>query len=265
MLVRCYRFATISVSIFLAVANVTAADADELKIWTARAITTVLDKVGPEFEHSSGYKLNITTDTSPPLVKRIYAGENFDILVQPTITIDALIKADKIVADTRTDLVRSGIGVEVPPGARKPDISSVEALKRALLDAKSIAFLKEGSGIYMEGLIERLGIADAIKSKITRPDRDVVSELVAKGEIDLGIVAITQILTTPGVQYVGPLPPEVQSYITFTGGISANSHAPNVARDLFRFLTGPTAIPVIKSQGMEPVMRGVGSALGTYP
>jgi molybdate transport system substrate-binding protein len=252
MLVSCYRFATISVAIFLAVANVTAADADELKIWTARAITTVLDKVGHEFEHSSGYKLNVTTDTSPPLVKRIYAGESFDILVQPTVTIDALINAGKILADTRTHLVRSGIGVEVPLGARKPDITSVEALKRALLDAKSIAFLKEGSGIYMEGLIERLGIAEAIKLKITRPDRDVVSELVASGEIDLGIVAITQILTTPGVQYVGPLRPEVQSYITFTGGISANSHAPNVARDLFKFLTGPTAIPVVKSQGMEP-------------
>ena len=252
MLVRCYSFAIISVGIFLVIANVTAADADELKIWTARAITTVLDKIGPEFERSSGYKLNITTDTSPPLVKRIYAGESFHILVQPTVTIDALIKAGKIVADTRTDLVRSGIGVEVPPGARKPDISSVEALKRALLDAKSIAFLREGSGVYMEGLIERLGIADAIKSKITRPDRDLVSELVAEGKIELGIVAITQILTTPGVQYVGPLPPEVQSYITFTGGISANSHAPNAARDLFKFLTGPVAIPVIKSQGMEP-------------
>jgi molybdate transport system substrate-binding protein len=246
------HFLAMSIAVTVALTSVTAAHADELKIWTARAITTVLNTVGTQFEQSSGYKLNVTTDTSPPLVKRIYAGEDFDILVQPGVTIDALIKDGKIAADSRTDLVRSGIGVEVPIGANKPDISSVEAFKQALLNAKSIAFLKEGSGVYMEGLIERLGIADAIKAKITRPDRDIVSVLVSKGEIEFGIVAITQILTTPGVQYVGPLPPEIQSYVTFTGGISTNSHAPGPARDLFKFLTGPIAVPVIKSQGMEP-------------
>ena len=240
------------VAVTVALTSVTGARADELKIWTARAITTVLNTIGTQFEQSSGYRLNVTTDTSPPLVKRIYAGEDFDILVQPGVTIDALIKDGKIIADTRTDLVRSGIGVEVPIGANKPDISSIEAFKQALLNAKSIAFLKEGSGVYMEGLIERLGIADAIKTKTTRPDRDIVSVLVAKGEIEFGIVAITQILTTPGVQYVGPLPPEIQSYVTFTGGIGTNSHAPGPARDLFKFLTGPIAVPVVKSQGMEP-------------
>jgi molybdate transport system substrate-binding protein len=132
--------------------------------------------------------------------------------------------------------------------ATRPDISSVEAFKRALLNAKSIAYLRVGG---VPQLVERLGIAEAIKSKVTIPDTDIVSELVAKGEIELGIPVITQILTTPGVELVGPLPPEIQYYIQFVAGVSANSKAPDAARALIKFLIGPTALPVIKSQGME--------------
>jgi molybdate transport system substrate-binding protein len=139
--------------------------------------------------------------------------------------------------------------VEVRAGAPKPDISSVEAFKRALLNAKSIGYLPTGG---VPPLVDRLGIADAIKSKVTTPASDIVSELVAKGELELGVVVITQILTTPGVELVGPLPPEIQFYAVFTAGVSAHSKAPRAARDLIKFLTGPTAIPVIKSQGMEP-------------
>jgi molybdate transport system substrate-binding protein len=150
---------------------------------------------------------------------------------------------------SRTNLVRSGVGVEVRAGAPKPDISSVEAFKRALLNAKSVGYLPVGGVVQ---LIERLGLTDALKSKVTIPTTDIVSELVAKGEIELGVVVITQILTTPGVELVGPLPPEIQYYTVFVGGISAKSKAPDAARELIKFLTGPIAIPVIKSQGMEP-------------
>ena len=165
------------------------------------------------------------------------------------------IKNGKVIADTRVDLGRSGIGVEVRAGAPKPDISSVEAFKRALLNAKSIGYLKVGSGIYLAALLDRLGIAEAIAPKVRRPDTDIVSELVAKGEIELGMVVITQIMTTPGVELVGPLPSEIQSCanVTFTGGVSANAKAPDAARELLKFLQGPNALPVIKSQGMEPV------------
>lgn len=106
--------------------------------------------------------------------------------------------------------------------------------------------------MYLAGLLERLGIADAIESKVTRPDSDIVSELVAKGDIELGMVVITQILTTPGVELVGPLPPEIQSYITFTGGVSSASREPDAARALIRFLNSPAALAVIRAQGMEP-------------
>jgi molybdate transport system substrate-binding protein len=123
---------------------------------------------------------------------------------------------------------------------------------RALLDAKSIAYLRVGSGIYVASLLDRLGIAEAIKSKVTRPESDIASELVAKGEVELGMVVITQILTTPGVDLVGPLPPEMQSYVVFTAGVCASSKMSDAAMDLIKFLTGPIATPVIKAQGMEP-------------
>ena len=164
---------------------------------------------------------------------------------------DDWIKAGRIIAETRKDIARSGIGVGVRAGARKPDVSSVEAFKRALLEAKSIAYLRVGSGIYIAGLVERLGIAGAIKSKVTRPESDIVSELVAKGEVELGLVVITQILTTPGVELAGPLPAEIQSHVMFTAGVNANSREPEAARQLIQFLTSPSATPVIKAQGME--------------
>jgi molybdate transport system substrate-binding protein len=230
-------------------AHASAARADELKVFTSRAIATVLDKIGAEFEHTSGHKLHVISGFSPNFVKQINAGEPFDVIVSPPPTIDGLIKAGKVLAVTRTDLVRSGIGVEVRAGAPKPDISSVEAFKRALLDAKSIGYLPVGG---VQQLLDRLGIADAVRPKATIPTTDIVSELVAKGEIELGVVVITQILTTPGVELVGPLPPEIQFYTVFTAGVSAASKAPDAARDLVKFLTGPSAIPVIRSQGMEP-------------
>jgi len=243
---------SILVSLTILLAQPAMANASEIKVWTARAMATVLAKIGPQFERETGHKLTIVSDLPPAFVRRLNAGEHFDIFISGSSPVDEWIKNGQIVADTRVDLARSGIGVEVRAGARKPDISSVEAFKRALLDAKSIAYLRVGSGNYLADLLERLGIADAIKSKVTRPESDIVSELVAKGEVELGMVVITQILTTPGVDLVGPLPSEIQSYIVFSAGVSANSKVPEAAKLLIKFLRGPTAIPVIRTQGMEP-------------
>ena len=245
-----------TVGLAVAVAHPVVVMAAEIRLFTTRAIATVLDKVGPEFERTSGHRLHATSDIAIRMVRSIQAGEPFDVLVASPGQIDELIKDGKIIADTRTDLARSGIGVQVRAGAPKPEIATVAAFKRALLDAKSIAYLKEGqSGVYLHGLFQRLGIADAIRAKAVRPDTDIVSELVAKGDVELGMVVITQILTTPGVELVGPLPPEIQSYIVFTAGVSTGSRQPNAARELIRFLTGPAAIPVIRAQGMEPGLR----------
>jgi molybdate transport system substrate-binding protein len=236
----------------LIVASLTCAGgarAADIKIFTSRAIATVLEKVGSDFERISGDRLHVISGFSPVFVKQIHAGEPFDVVVSPPSTLDALIKDGHVLSDSRTDLVRSGVGVAVRRGALKPDLGSVEAFKRALLNARSVGYLPTAG---VPQLIERLGIGDAIKSKTTIPNTDIVSELVAKGEIELGVVVITQILTTPGVELAGPLPPEIQFYTTFTAGVGAKSKVPGEARALIKFLIGPVATPVIKAQGMEP-------------
>ena len=245
---------SVSAVVFAAVIAAPAvATADEIRIWTARAIATVLAEIGPAFERETGHRLIVSSDLPPAFLRRLGAGEPFDILISGSTPVDEWIRDGRIVAKTRTDIARSGIGVEVKAGAPKPDISSVDAFKRALLNARSIAYLKVGSGLYLAGLLERLGIAEAIKSKITRPDADIVSALVAKGEIEIGMTVITQILTTPGVELVGPLPPEIQSYVTFAAGVSSQSRVPDAAAQLIRFLKESRAIAVITSQGMEPL------------
>jgi molybdate transport system substrate-binding protein len=240
------------VAIAVLLANPVGAAADEIRVWTARAIATVLADVGSEFERATGHRLIITSDLPPAFQQRFDAGEAVDVLISGSSPVDEWIRTGKIAAKSRTEIARSGIGVEVRAGSRKPDISTVDALKRALLNAQSIAYLKVGSGVYLEGLFERLGLSRALESKAIRPDSDIVSELVAKGEVELGMTVITQIVTTTGVDLVGPLPPEIQSYITFVAGVSSQSRAPKAASELIEFLGGPKATAVIKAQGMEP-------------
>jgi molybdate transport system substrate-binding protein len=232
--------------------HATAASAADLKIFSSRAVATVLGKIGPTFEASSGYKLNVVVDLTPTLVRRVRAGEPVDVIVALPTPIDNLIKEGHAIADTRTDLVRSGLGLEMRAGAVKPDIGSVDAFKRTLLSLKSVGYLKTPAGVHLDQQFARLGIADDIRRKAVRPDTDIVSELVAKGEIEAGIVVITQILTTPGVELVGRLPEDLQYYVAFVGAVSTRSMAAGPARDLLNFLIGPVAIPIIKSQGMEP-------------
>ena len=231
---------------FVVFVQASVTNAAEIKVFTARAIATVLEKIGPEFERTTGHKLNVVSGFGPVFLRQISADEPFDVFISTPTSMNSLFQDGTLVS--RTNLVRSGTGVEVRAGAPKPDISTVEAFKRALLNAKSVGYLPTGGVIE---LIERLGLTDALKAKVTIPKTDIVSELVAKGELELGVVVITQILTTPGVELVGPLPPEIQFFTLFVGGISAKSKAPDAARDFLKFLTGPVALPVIKSQGME--------------
>ena len=157
------------------------ANATEIHVWTARALATVLAEIGPQFERVTGHRLNVYSGLPVDFEKRASAGDPLDVLVSGSSPVDRWIREGKLVAETRTDIARSGIGVEVRAGARKPDISSVDAFKRALLDAKSIAYLRVGSGIYLHGLLERLGIAEAVKSKVTRPESDIVFRACRQG------------------------------------------------------------------------------------
>src|SRR5262249_16060994 len=211
----------------------------ELKVFASRAIWTVLGEIGPAFEKNSGHKLNVITGLSSEFVGRINAGEAFDVIAAPPAALDGalagLIGNGKLAAGSKTNLALSGYAVAVRSGAPKPDIISVEAFKRALMSAKSITYLPVPG---VSQLIERLGLKDAIASKVTVPNTDISSELVAKGEIELAIVAITQTFTTPGVELVGPLPAEIQLYTSFAGAVSTSSKSADAARDLLIFLKG---------------------------
>ena len=223
----------------------------ELRVWTTRAIATVLAEVGPEFERTTGFHLSVVSDLPPAFARRAAAGEPFDLLISGSATVDDWIRAGRVVAASRTELARSGIGVAVRSGATRRDVGSVAALRRTLLDVQSLAYLRVGSGLYVDTLLQRLGIADAIKGKARRPEGDSVAILVARGEVELGLVVTTQILTTPGVALAGPLPPELQSYIIFAAAVSSGSTVPEVAAGLIRFLHSPAVGRVILAQGME--------------
>lgn len=225
------------------------ASSAEIKLLVPRAILLVLREVGPQFERETGNKLNAEAGIAPSFVPRIEGGEAFDIIVGQPSLIDGLIKDNKVAADGKVALVKSGSGIAVRAGAPKPDVSTVDAFKRTLLAAKSIGYLKVAG---VPQVIERLGMTDALKAKTTIPDRDVYMEMVAKGELELGIGLTTQILTTDGVELVGPLPEEIQFYIAFAAGVSAQSQVPDAARALLNYLRSPAVITVIKKQGMEP-------------
>jgi molybdate transport system substrate-binding protein len=225
----------------------------ELKIFGSRVTKMVMADLGTQFEQTSGYKPVVVTDVAAVMKRRIEAGEPFDLAVLVDFQADDLIKTGKLVAETRTDVMKAGIGVAVKRGAPKPDIGTVEAFKRALLEAKSITYLKEGaSTIYLDRLFARLGIAEALRARTVKPETETVSERVAQGEVELGLIVIPNILSVPGAELVGPLPQEVQSYIVFTAAASAQSPNQQAARDLIKLLTSPATVPVLKAKGMEP-------------
>jgi molybdate transport system substrate-binding protein len=185
--------------------------------------------------------------------RRIEQGEAFDLAVLVDFQTDELIKAGKLLADTRADVMKAGIGVAVKRGAAKPDIATVEAFKRALLDAGSITYLKEGASTrHLDKVFAQLGLTDALKAKTIQPMTESVSEMVAAGEVELGIIVIPNILSVPGAELVGPIPPQLQSYIVFTAAVSAQSPNQQAARDLLTLLKSPASIPLIKAKGMEP-------------
>ena len=227
-----------------------------MRVFTTRAIRTVLDHIGPQFEQQHGVRLEIISDVAAPMVRRVRSGEAFDLLVAAPEQIEALVKENLIIPETRVALARSAIGVAVHADANPPDISSVDAFTRALLNAKSVGYLKEGqSGVYIAQLLRELSLDAAIAHKVIRPERDVVSELVAQKQLELGIVVVTQILTTPGVKLAGPLPDAIQRYVTFAAGISARSRSVAAAQQLLAALRAPAAHAVMRTQGMEPVVQ----------
>jgi molybdate transport system substrate-binding protein len=230
-----------------------AAGAADLKLIGAVPMSGVVKELGAQFERETNHKL-IAKFVSGPIVKReIDAGETFDVAVSITPVIDALIKDDKILGGTRVDVAYVGVGLAVRRGTPKPDIGSVEAFKRTLLNAKSVAYSAEGvAGTYFRALLERLGISEEMKTKLRQSGSGGAAvEAVAAGEAEMGVVAISNIVEF-GADLVGPLPSELQSYIAFAAGVITRAKEPGAAKALVNLLTASAAITVIKAKGMEP-------------
>lgn len=233
------------------------AQAAEIKVISGGAFKQVLNALAAQYRKETGTKLDITYRTVGQHLDLIRGGqEEFDVAILTPPAIDALAKEGKIVPGTRADLAKTGIGVVVKSGASPPDISTVGAFKRALLAAKSVAFIdpKAGgsSGIYIEGLLARLGIADQINAKAVLVHGGAVADHVANGEAEIGIHQISEILSVAGVRLVGPLPAEIQNFTVYAAGVGAAAKDGKAARALIKFLAGPSALPIVKAKGMEP-------------
>ena len=229
------------------------ANAAELKIFGSRVTKVIVGEFAAEFEKSTGFKPVVVADVAAVMKRRIEAGEPFDLAVLVDFQTDDLIKSGKLLADSRTDIMSSGIGVAVKRGAPKPDIGTVEAFMQTLLKAKSVTYLKEGaSTIHLRKVFDKLGITEAIKAKAVETAGEQVSEKVADGEVELGLIVIPNIMSVPGAELVGPLPAEINSIVMFTAGVSAASPNQQAARDLIKLLKSPEAKPVIKAKGNDP-------------
>jgi molybdate transport system substrate-binding protein len=232
------------------------AAAAEIKVLTAGAFKQVLLMLLPEFEKQTGHKVIVQNDTVGALAKRIEGGEVFDLAVLTPAAVNDLSTKGKFVAGSRTNLGRVGVGVVVKEGAPKPDISSVDAFKKALLAAKSVAYIDPAaggsSGIYVAGLLDKLGVASEVKPKAKLIPGGAVAEHIARGEAELGIHQISEILPVKGVTLVGPLPADIQSYTVYAAGLGAHGKESEAAKALLKTLSGPAAADVLKSKGMEP-------------
>src|SRR5579864_8418319 len=210
-----------------------AANAAEVKVLTAGAFKQVVLALVPNYERHTGNHVTVDNDTTGGLKKRIAGGEAFDVVVVTPAVVDELIASGKVAAGSRVNLASVGVGVVVKAGAPKPDIGTVEKFKQALLKAKSVAYIDPASGgssgIYIDKLLERLGIADQIRPKAKLKKGGYVAELIASGEAELGIHQISEIVPVKGVTLVGPLPKEIQNTTTYAAGLSASTKEKDAA------------------------------------
>ncbi|MCC6888422.1 MAG: substrate-binding domain-containing protein [Hyphomicrobiales bacterium] len=223
----------------------------EIKVISSQAIKEAYLAFAPEFERLSGKALNTTWNGTNDILKKLRAGEVFDMAILVTTAMEAMIAEGKVVADSRVDLVQSGIAIGVPAGVPKPDIGSVEAVKRALLAAKKgVGYSSGPSGVFLEDLFRRWGIAERITIRQTPPGTPV-GTLLARGEIDIGFQQVSELLLFPGIQYVGPVPQEMQCISVFTGGVHTAARQPAAARAFIAFIRSPAARTYITATGME--------------
>jgi len=241
------------VSIIVAVLMSAFVNAAEIKVASTQATEEAYKELVAQFEKSTGHKVTTYYSGTLNVQKRIADGEPYDLIIMAGPAIDDQIKLSKAVAGSRVDFAQSGTGMAVKKGAPKPDIGSVDAFKKALLATRSIGYSTGPSGMYMLSVFEKLGIADQVKSKLKQtPSGVFVGTLIATGETEVGFQQISELVHFDGIDYVGPLPGDLQRMTMFSTGIHAGAKQAEAARALVKYITAPAAAPVIRKHGLEP-------------
>lgn len=229
------------------------AQAAEIKVLSTQATEESYKELIPEFEKASGHKVTTVFTGTLDANKRLAAGETYDMIIMSAPSIEEHTKSGKLTAGSRVDLAKSGVAVAVPKGAAKPDISTTDAVKKTLLSAKSIGYSTGPSGNYFLSLIEKLGIAGDVKPKLKQTPTGVfVGTIIASREVEIGVQQVSELSHFPGIDYVGPLPEDIQSYTMFSSGIIAGAKEAEAAKTLVKFITSPAAAGAYKKRGMNP-------------
>lgn len=227
--------------------------AGEIRLLASGATQEVVEELVPRFEAASGHRVVATFTGSAAIEKKIAAGELYDLVILSGPSIDKFIRLGTFMAGSRTDLMKSAIGVAIKANTQRPDLGSSDGLKAALLAAKSIGLSTGPSGTYMSSLFERMGVADQIRPKLRQAPPGVrIGTLIVNGEADLGFQQVSELIHAPGIDYLGPLPPDLQNVTTFASAIPKGAPQAGEARSLVNFLSSPEAAVTIRKYGMEP-------------
>lgn len=235
--------------------------AADIRVVTSGGFSAAYDVLVPLYEQATGHKVITTRGASignapDSIPSRMARGEQFDVVILADAGLEAQVKQGKVEPGSRVDLARSVIGLSVRKGFPKPDISTVAAFRQALLDAKSIAYSASASGTYLSNeLFPRLGVAEQMQKTAKKIYSERVGAVVARGEADLGFQQVSELLPFAELDFVGPIPEEVQQTIFFSAGIATGAKAPEAARHLVRFLASAAAAPIVKRTGMDPVAQ----------
>jgi len=227
----------------------TAAEAADIRLMCSGAMRPALEELAPQFERASGHKLAITYASTNAIRERALAGDDGDLVIFSGPAVDDVVRQGKLAA--KVDLVRSAVGVGVRAGSPRPDLSSAEAFKQALLAAKSFARSEGPSGVYIVDLLERMGIAEQMKGKTVVVRGRLVGDALAKGEAEIGVQQVSELKSVPGVDVL-PMPAEIQHVTFFSAGLTTQAKDSEPVQALIKFLTSPAASPVIKAKGLEP-------------
>jgi molybdate transport system substrate-binding protein len=231
----------------------TTASAAEVRLIAVNAAKQAVTELASQFETASGHKVTLVWGGTEAITKRISDGEAADVVLIAAPNIERLIAQGKLAAGSRSDVARAGVGVAVRAGLPKPDISSADALKKAVLDASSVAYSTGPSGFYIAELFKRMGIAHQIKDKVKQPASGTqISEMLARGEADLGFQQVSELVHEKGIDYLGPLPAEVQHTTIYAAALHASSASKDAAKALVAHLTAPGAAEPITKMGLEP-------------